>query len=169
MNAKASPAADETIDLNVVRKTLTVAAPQAVAFRVFTEQMSLWWPLATHHIGKADAKEVKIEPGVGGRCLERGIDGSECVWGHVRTWNPPAHLVFSWEISADWQIDPTGATEVEVRFIAESSHRTRVELEHRNLDRFGVRRDEMRAAFDSKEGWTGLLELFARAASAQPG
>jgi uncharacterized protein YndB with AHSA1/START domain len=151
-------------DLNAVRKSITVRAPQATAFRVFTEGMATWWPLETHHIGKAAPKAVAIEPRVGGRCYERGVDGSECVWGHVMVWEPPARYVFSWEISADFQVDPNLKTEVEVRFIAETAERTRVELEHRLLDRFGERRDEMRNSFDSPGGWTGLLELFAKRA-----
>jgi len=149
-------------DLNAVRKSITVRAPQATAFRVFTDGMATWWPLETHHIGKAAAQTVLIEPRVGGRCYERGVDGSECVWGHVMVWEPPARYVFSWEISADFQIDPNLVTEVEVRFVAEAPDRTRVELEHRLLDRYGDRRDEMQKTFDSPGGWTGLLGLFAK-------
>jgi len=152
------------MDLNAVRKSITVRAPQETAFRVFTAGMATWWPLETHHIGKAAAQTVVIEPRVGGRCLERGADGSECVWGHVLVWEPPARYVFSWEISAEFQIDPNLKTEVEVRFIAETAERTRVELEHRLLDRYGERRDEMHKTFDSPGGWTGLLELFAKRA-----
>jgi hypothetical protein len=149
-------------DLNAVRKSITVRAPQKTAFRVFTEGMATWWPLETHHIGKSTPQAVVIEPRVGGRCLERGADGAECVWGHVMVWEPPARYVFSWEISADFQIDPTLITEVEVRFISEAPDRTRVELEHRLLDRYGERRDEMHKTFDSPGGWTGLLELYAK-------
>jgi uncharacterized protein YndB with AHSA1/START domain len=153
------------MDLNVVRKTITVEAPQETAFRVFTTGMSTWWPLETHHIGAVAAKEAVVEPRVGGRCFERGVDGSECTWGHVRVWEPPSRYVFTWEISADFKIDPNVASEVEVRFIAEGPNRTRVELEHRNLGVFGERREEMYKTFDAPGGWTGLLELFAKAAA----
>jgi uncharacterized protein YndB with AHSA1/START domain len=156
----------QATDPNAVHKTITVAASRETAFRVFTEGMSTWWPLASHHIGKVDAKEVVVEPRLGGRCFERGIDGSECTWGHVLSWEPPGRFVFSWEISSDWRVDASQQTEVEVRFFAEASNRTRVELVHRNLDRYGSKRDEMRATFDSPGGWTGLLELFAKAAAA---
>ena len=50
-----------------------------------------------------------------------------------------------------------------MRFIAEGKEGTRIELEHRHLDRFGARRDEMRGIFDSEGGWSGLLASFARA------
>ena len=150
-------------DANAVRKSITIAAPREVAFRVFTEKMTTWWPLETHHIGKAAAKEAIVEPRVGGRWFERGVDGTECTWGHVLAWEPPGRLVLSWEISSEWQHDEKLLTEVEVRFIADGTKSTRVELEHRNLDGFGQKRDEMRATLDSAGGWTGLLEGFAKA------
>jgi uncharacterized protein YndB with AHSA1/START domain len=133
---------------------------------VFTEQMGTWWPLATHKIGKARAIDAVIEPRVGGRWYERGDDGSKCDWGRVLAWEPHTRLVLSWQITADWQHDPGLMTEVEVRFIAVGKDRTRVELEHRHLDAYLARRDEMRGIFDSEGGWTGLLASFARVAAA---
>jgi uncharacterized protein YndB with AHSA1/START domain len=156
-----------TADANSLRKVVSVKAPPAVAWRVFTEQMGTWWPLATHKIGKAKAVDAIIEPRAGGRWYERGDDGSTCDWGRVLSWEPHSRLVLSWDISADWQHDPTLQTEVEVRFIAEGTNGTRVELVHRHLDRYGARRDEMRGIFDV--GWNGLLESFAARASAQYG
>jgi len=151
---------------NTLRKVVSVQAPPATAWRVFTEKIGTWWPLATHKIGKAPAVSVVIEPHVGGRWYERGEDGSTCDWGRVLSWEPPSRLVLTWEISADWQHDPNLRTEVEVRFVAEGKDRTRVELEHRHLDRYGARRDEMRGIFDSEGGWSGLLASFADAAGA---
>jgi uncharacterized protein YndB with AHSA1/START domain len=150
---------------NRLRKVVSVKAPPEVAWRVFTEKMTTWWPLATHKIGKARAVEAVIEPHVGGRWYERGDDGSTCDWGRVLCWEPHSRIVLSWEISADWQHDPNLKTEVEVRFIGEGQDSTRVELERRHLDRYGARRDQMRGIFDSERGWSGLLEAFARAAS----
>jgi uncharacterized protein YndB with AHSA1/START domain len=153
-------------DANSLRKVVSVQAPPAVAWRVFTEKIGTWWPLATYKIGKAKAVDAVIEPRVGGRWYERGDDGSTCDWGRVLSWEPHSRLVLSWQISADWQHEPDLKTEVEVRFIAEGKDGTRVELEHRRLDLYGARRDEMRGIFDSEGGWSGLLEAFARAASA---
>jgi uncharacterized protein YndB with AHSA1/START domain len=161
MTGQSLPGADP----NAVRKVLQVAAPRAVAWRVFTEKMGTWWPLATHKIGGAKAVDAVIEPRVGGRWYERGEDGSTCDWGHVLTWEPPSLLVLSWEISADWRPDPSVKTEVEVRFVVEGEDGTRVELEHRRLDQYGERRDEMRAVFDTGGDWGRLLALFARAAT----
>ena len=153
------------IDPNGVWKVVSVQAPQTVAWRVFTEQIGVWWPLAFYKIGKANAVDAVTEPRVGGRRYERG-DGSMCQWGSVLEWEPHSHLVLSWDISADWQYDPTLKTEIEVRFSADGSDRTRVELEHRHLDRYGARRDEMRRIFDIEGDWGRLLEAFARAAAA---
>jgi uncharacterized protein YndB with AHSA1/START domain len=151
---------------NSVRKVVILQAPPAVAWRVFTEGIGTWWPLATHKIGKARAVDAVIEPRVGGRWYERGDDGSTCDWGRVLSWEPPTRLVLTWEISGDWTHDPDLKTEVEVRFIAEGKNGTRVELEHRRLDLYGARREEMRGIFDSEMGWKGLLDAFAARASA---
>src|SRR5688572_32818321 len=148
-----------------LRKTIVVAASAERAFQVFTEEMSTWWPLASKHIGKADATSVVMEPFVGGRWFERGVDGSECDWGTVLTWDPPRRLVLSWEISSDWRHDPSIQTEVEVRFSTEGAS-TRVDLEHRLLHHYGEKAAQMRGIFDSEQGWKGLLHAFAARASA---
>jgi uncharacterized protein YndB with AHSA1/START domain len=148
-----------------VKKTTLVAAPVERAFQVFTEGMTTWWPLTTYKIGNVDAKSVVLEPFVGGRWFERGVDGSECNWGRVKTWDPPRRLVLTWEISSQWQHDPSVQTEVEVRFSPEGTS-TRVDLEHRLLHYYGDRAAEMRGIFDSEQGWTGLLNVFAARASA---
>ena len=154
-------------DPNSVRKVVSVQAPPEVAWRVFTERMGTWWPLAHYKIGKADAVDAVIEPRVGGRWYERGDDGSTCDWGSVLSWEPPSRLVLSWDINADWQYEPSLKTEVEVRFIPDGTNATRVELEHRRLDRYGARRDEMRRIFDTEGDWGRFLQLFARAAAEQ--
>ena len=153
-------------DPNSVRKTINVQAPQAVAWRVFTEQMGMWWPLAVYKIGKTSAVDAIIEPQVGGRWYERGDDGSTCDWGSVLSWEPYSRLVLSWDINADWQYDPDLKTEIEVCFIAQGNDATRVELEHRKLDRYGARRDEMRRIFDTEGDWGRLLAAFAARAVA---
>jgi uncharacterized protein YndB with AHSA1/START domain len=152
-------------DPNSIRKTTVVEAEQSIAWKVFTEKMGAWWPLAHYKIGKANAVDATIEPRVGGRWLERGEDASTCQWGSVLAWEPPSRLVLSWDINADWQYDPALNTEIEVRFIADGNKRTRVELEHRRLDRYGARRDEMRRIYDTEGDWGKLLEAFAGVAA----
>ena len=171
MNASQSTAlpASDPHAVAPVRKTTVVGTSAERAFQVFTEEMNTWWPLASKHIGKAAAKTVVLEPFVGGRWFERGVDGSECDWGHVRTWDPPRRLVLTWEISSDWHDDPSIHTEVEVRFTPEGNS-TRVDLEHRLLRCYGEKAPQMRGIFDSEQGWTGLLEAFASfaAGSSEP-
>ncbi len=156
-------------DPNSVRKVVRVQAPLDVAWRVFTEQMGTWWPLDKYKIGKPKAVDAIVEPRVGGRWFERGEDGSTCDWGTVLVWEPPARLVLSWDITAEWQFDPALKTEIELRFTADGKNATRVELEHRRLDRFGARRDEMRRIFDKEGDWGRVLEMFGRAAAAAGG
>lgn len=141
-----------------VRKSVVVRASPEHAFAVFTASMGRWW-LKTHKIGPAPLKDVVIEPRTGGRWFERDEDGSECDWGKVLVWEPPRRLVLTWQIGADWKFDPDFATEVEVNFIAAGKAETRVELEHRHLERFGERAEQLRAAFDG--GWPTLVESFA--------
>jgi uncharacterized protein YndB with AHSA1/START domain len=154
-------------DPNSVRKVVSVQAPPAVAWKVFTEKIGTWWPLAVYKIGKANAVDAIIEPRVGGRWYERGDDGSACEWGSVLSWEPPSRLILSWDIGADWQYDPNLKTEIEVRFIAEGKDSTRVELEHRKLDRYGARREEMRRIFETEGDWGRLLAMFAARAAAE--
>jgi uncharacterized protein YndB with AHSA1/START domain len=154
------------IDRNSVRKLVVVQAPQAVAWRVFTEQMGTWWPLANYKIGPAKAVDAIVEPRVGGRWYELGEDGSTCHWGSVLAWEPHGRLVLSWDITADWRYDPNLKTEIELRFLPEGKNATRVELEHRRLDRYGARRDEMRRIFETEGDWGRLLEAFAQTARA---
>jgi uncharacterized protein YndB with AHSA1/START domain len=163
MNASQAAPSGSYADVPI-QKTIVVTASAERAFQVFTEEMSTWWPLASHKIGKAEAKSVVIEPFVGGRWFERGVDGSECDWGRVRMWDPPRRLVLSWEISSDWRHDPAIQTEVEVRFSAEGAS-TRVDLEHRRLHYYGEKAAQMRGIFESEKGWTGILEAFANRAA----
>ncbi|MBL8624987.1 MAG: SRPBCC family protein [Myxococcales bacterium] len=150
--------------MTAVSRSITVACPRELAFRVFTERMASWWPLATHHIGAVPAATVVIEPRLGGRWFERGTDGSECPWGRVLAWEPPTRLALAWQISADWAYDATLETTIEVRFEALDAATTQVHLEHRGLEAYGGRAAEMVAIFESAGAWTGMLEAFAGAA-----
>lgn len=145
-----------------VRKSLTVQASVDFAFRVFTEEFDAWWP-RTHHIGKSPMKKAIVEGRVGGRCYTEQIDGTDCDWGTVLAWEPPHRFVLAWQIEGDWTYQPDVAksSEVDVRFTAEPDGSTRVDLEHRHLERHGAGASAMRTAVDSPNGWTGLLQLFA--------
>jgi uncharacterized protein YndB with AHSA1/START domain len=147
----------------LVRKSLTINAPAAHAFTVFTERFNTWWP-RSHHLGGDQEFTAIIEPRAGGRWYEKLADGSECDWGRVLAWEPPGRLLLTWDLSTEWKFDPDLGTEVEVRFIAETPERTRVEFEHRKLERYGDNAEAMRTTFDSQGGWTGVLAGFVQAA-----
>jgi len=144
-----------------VRKSITVTAGVERAFRVFTEDYDSWWP-RSHHIGKSPMTKAIIETRQGGRCYSEQEDGSECDWGQVLAWEPPHRLVIAWQITHEWgyQPDLAQSSEVEIRFTPVDGG-TRVDLEHRHLERHGAGAASMRTAIDSPNGWSGLLQLFA--------
>ena len=145
-----------------VRKTIRVQATPSRAFEVFTARMGRWW-LPSHSINpsKSPIDDVVIEPHAGGRWYERGADGSECDWGRVLLWQPPTRLILAWQLDAQWQFNPDLQTEIEVSFTAQPAGVTQITLEHRGLERLGDAAGEVRAAIDSPNGWSGLLERFA--------
>ena len=153
-----TPAADTSVRTEVV-----VEAPVERAFEVFTDGIGSWWR-ADHHILEGELAEMVFEPRVGGHVYDRGVDGSECRWARVLAYEPPHRVVISWDINTQWQLetDLEKTSEVEVRFIAEGPERTRVELEHRHLDRHGDGGEEMSAAVGAPDGWTEGLQAFAR-------
>jgi uncharacterized protein YndB with AHSA1/START domain len=152
---------------NSVRESIVVNAPAERAFKVFTEDMQSWWP-KEHHILESELAEMVVEPRVGGRIYDRGTDGSTCQWARVLAYEPPERFVFSWDIGLDWQIetDPERTSEVEIRFVPEGDERTRVELEHRHIDRHGDGWERMRDAVGSPNGWLVGLKAFAQRAAA---
>ena len=149
-----------TITPAPIRKSVRVNAAPARAFEIFTTGMARWW-LKTHTINptKSPLKEIILEPRVSGRWFERGEDGSECQWGKVLAWEPPTRLLLGWQIDAAFKYDPNVLTEVELRFAPDGGG-TRVELEHRHLERLGERAPAMAESFNA--GWGRLLESFAQ-------
>lgn len=145
-----------------VQSSIVVEAPIDRAFSVFTEDIGSWWP-PEHHILESELAEMVFEPRQGGSVYDRGIDGSECRWARVLAYEPPERIVFSWDISLEWKIEPDQAktSEVEVRFVSETPERTRVLLEHRNIDHHGDGWEQIRDAVGSPEGWTVGLGRFA--------
>jgi uncharacterized protein YndB with AHSA1/START domain len=144
-----------------VRMSIVVEAPIERAFSVFTEDFDRVKP-REHNMLAVDIAETVFEPREGGHIYDRGVDGSECRWARVLAFEPPNRVVFSWDISPQWRIetDPEKTSEVEVRFISDAPERTRVELEHRNLDRHGAGWEGARAGVDSEDGWPLYLQRF---------
>jgi uncharacterized protein YndB with AHSA1/START domain len=152
-----------------IRYAVTVPLPADRAFTLFTEGYGSWWP--GHHIGAAEMAEAVLEPRPGGRYFERGVDGSECEWGKVLDCDPPRRLVVAWQITTngdEWVYDPdlTRASEFEVNFHQQSDGQTRVELEHRNIDRHGPGAAGIYQGVSGAGGWPGILENYAKVAAA---
>ncbi|HEY1709054.1 MAG TPA: SRPBCC family protein [Rhizomicrobium sp.] len=154
----------KTITIAPVRKTLTVNATQAHAFTVFTGGIDRWWP-KTHQLGKAPLARTVIEPRQGGRWYTIHEDGEEITVGHMLVWDEPNRIVFSWEIDSEWKPDAKVASEVEVRFTAEGTNVTRVELEHRKFEVLGEAGGEKMRS-DVGGGWPRILDLFKQEAEA---
>jgi uncharacterized protein YndB with AHSA1/START domain len=154
-------------DRTTIRTEVLVNAAPDRAFRLFTEHFDMIKPREHNMLGVEIAESV-FEPRAGGRVYDRGVDGSECQWARVLVYEPPDRIVFTWDISPYWQIqsDPAQASEVEVRFIAESDERTRVELEHRNLDRHGDGWEGVRAGVEGDQGWPLYLARYAEQVTA---
>jgi uncharacterized protein YndB with AHSA1/START domain len=144
-----------------VQTQIVVEAPIERAFNVFVEQFDRIKPREHNMLGVEIAQTV-FEPHAGGRIYDRGVDGSECQWGRVLAHEPPDRVVFSWDISPQWQVetDPGKTSEVEVRFVAETSERTRVELEHRHLERHGPGWEGLRDGVAASHGWPLYLQRF---------
>jgi len=145
-----------------VRHEIVVDAPVDRAFRVFTEQLDRIKP-REHNMLSVDIEATVFEPRAGGRIYDRGTDGSECEWATVIAYEPPDRVVFSWNIDPYWQVEPDAEkrSEVEVRFIAEGRERTRVELEHRHLDRHGDGWEGVRDGVAAPDGWPLYLRRYA--------
>lgn len=148
-----------TEEMTTVQQDITVNVPQTSAFTIFTEQFDGIKP-REYNLLAVDIEETVFEPRVGGYVYDRGIDGSVCRWARVLEFDPPERFVISWDISAQWQIetDHSRTSEVEVRFIPAGDGQTRVELEHRHLDRHGEGWQDYRDGVAS--GWPAFLENF---------
>jgi len=149
-------------EATTIRHQVTVDAPIARAFAVFTEDFGRFKP-REHNLLGVDIAETVFEPRVGGHILDRGVDGSECRWARVLAYEPPNRVVFSWDISPRWQVeqDLERTSEVEVTFIAEGPDRTRVELEHRHLNRHLEGWQGVRDGVDADGGWPLYLRRYA--------
>jgi uncharacterized protein YndB with AHSA1/START domain len=145
-----------------VRKQIVVEAPIERAFAAFTDGFGDFKPREHNLLPSPIAKTV-FDPRVGGHIYDVAEDGSECHWARVLAYEPPNRVVFSWDIGPDWQLvaDPENASEVEVRFVAEGPQRTRVDLEHRHIDRHGPGWEAVRAGIADDAGWPLYLNRYA--------
>ncbi|WP_030441482.1 SRPBCC family protein [Actinoplanes subtropicus] len=149
-------------DVAVVRREIVVNAPIDKAFTVFTDRFGDFKP-PEHNLLQVPIAETVFEPKVGGNIVDRGADGSECRWARILAYDPPNRVVFSWDIGPTWQVesDLDLTSEVEVTFTAETPDRTRIELEHRHLDRHGPGWESVRDGVGHDQGWPLYLDRYA--------
>jgi uncharacterized protein YndB with AHSA1/START domain len=157
-----------TAPIPPITGAVTIGVPIEQAFRVFVGSIDKWWP-HQYHIGQAELDEVILEPQEGGRWYERGVDGTECDWGRVLSWEPPHRLVFTWQINGSWQFDPDPerASEIEVRFTSDGPDQTTVAVEHRHFDRLDGGQ-AIHGAIRGGGGWAQLLDGYAKTVVDQP-
>jgi uncharacterized protein YndB with AHSA1/START domain len=153
---------NEATAIAAVRKSVRVKAPIERAFDVFTNGLTRWWP-HDHGVGKQPIEKVLMEPRLGGRWLEISKDGTETSVATITHWEPPHRLVMVWQVNAQWKPDTTMKSEVDVRFRADGSGATLVELVHHKFETMGAEAGaSMRGDVDG--GWPGLLERFVNEA-----
>ena len=147
---------------SAVQRTAVVNGTPEQVFAVVTQKFDAVKP-REHTLLAGPIAETVLEPYVGGRIVDRAEDGTECAWARILAFDPPHRLVFSWDIGPTWQLeeDLANTSEVEIRFLAEGPDRTRVELEHRHLDRHGSGWESLRDGVGDEQGWPLYLERLA--------
>ncbi len=147
-----------------VRVEVTVNAPIERTFHYFTERVDSWWP-REHHLSDGDGFEVRMESWVGGRWYERSADGKECVWGRVLVWEPPTHVVLSWQLGVHFeaQDDPELASRIDVRFESDGPDRTTISFVHSEFEKHGAGWENLRRGVGAENGWRDILKTFAEA------
>jgi hypothetical protein len=142
------------VELSPIVKTIAVRRTSADAFRLFTEEIAEWWPLATHSraLSAKGQKAVRatIEPRVGGRIYETLEDGEELDWGEVLAWEPGSLFRMRWHLGRPH------ATEVSVRFEASGDASCRVTLTHEKWENLGDAAADAHAGYDG--GWVEVFE-----------
>ena len=152
----------QTTDPTDVNASIEVNASAERAFEVFTRDFGMFKP-PEHNLLAVPISETVVETHVGGHIIDRGADGSECPWATVLAYESPNRFVFSWNINPYWQIetDTDKRSEVEVTFTALGEDRTRVDINHRHLDRHGEGWAGVREGVSTDEGWPLYLDRYA--------
>jgi hypothetical protein len=143
------------MNIKSIKKEVVVEAAQSTAFKVFTEKMDLWWP-SSHHIGKTPLTGTVLEPHVKGRWYTKHEDGSECNVGSVIEWNPYDQVILSWQINGNYQYDSELITEIVVNFLPEGPKTTKVQFEHKNLQRMAG----LKSTDDMDIGWGMIMDVY---------
>jgi hypothetical protein len=144
----------QSVKIEPLRKQIKVGLSPEGAFRLFTEGIDKWWPLATHSVGEDQAQSCFFEGWVDGRIMEVLKDGSQSEWGKVLVWKPFELVSFSWYPGRT----PETAQEVTVKFSETEDGGTLVELVHTGWEKLGDRAGSGRAGYDV--GWDFVLAKY---------
>lgn len=143
------------VQLAPIVKSIDVRCPRDRAFRLFTEEISAWWPMKKHSRARDAAGEVTVrvdfEAKVGGRIYETLNTGEQRDWGEVLAFEPGQRLRFTFSMGR--AKDKSG--EVEVRFAPLGEDASRITLTHSNWERYGDEAETMRGAF--ARGWEAVF------------
>jgi uncharacterized protein YndB with AHSA1/START domain len=144
------------------RVSVTVPAPPAEAFRIYTERQIEWQP--REHLTVKDPRSLTMEPRVGGRFYERGADGTEVVRGTITEWAPPGRLAVTWRIGPGWQPAPDdeNASVIVVEFNPVGPDSTEVVFTYTHLERHREMAPILRAAI-ANPGPGSAVERYAEA------
>ena len=147
--------------LEPVVNTIEVPCSQEKAFEVFVNGMGSWWPLDKRSVSMLSgepARSLRIDPRLGGKIVETGHDGTEHLWGTIRSYDPHDSITMDFHMG----LPAETASLVEVRFTVLEKHRTRVVLTQSNWEAFGDLAEMMRGGYGS--GWVIIFEESFKAA-----
>jgi hypothetical protein len=151
---------NQAIMIEPVKKQIKVRLQTEAAFRLFTEGMGKWWPMATHSVGEELAENCIFEGQVGGRIYEVKRDGSQAEWGKVLAWEPFEQVTFQWYPGRL----PETAQQVTVRF-SKVPGGTLVELVQTGWESLGAEAQAGRDGYDF--GWEFVLAHYTISAAKQ--
>ena len=110
-----------------------------------------------------DDQRLVLEQKAGGRWFSRHEDGSSVNVGYVLEWHPFDRLVLAWQVDGNFQYDPNLICEVEVNFLVQSPGRTKVIVEHRDLDKLA---GGAKVIEDMDGGWGFIMSQYKDVADA---
>jgi hypothetical protein len=140
----------QAVKIEPVEKQIKVVLNQETAFRLFTDGLNKWWPLATHSVGEDQAETCVFEGHVGGRIYEVMKDGRQAEWGIVLVWEPFEKVTFTWYPGRKADT----AQEVTVKF-SEIPGGTQVDLIHTGWEKLGEKAQSGRDGYNF--GWEYVL------------
>jgi uncharacterized protein YndB with AHSA1/START domain len=106
----------------MITKSVLLPLAQAEAFKLFTEQISAWWPVDCRHTSDPASTLHLVTDG---RFYERARDGREVDLGRVVEWHDGQRIVLDFYMATG----PAHPTKAEITFTPEANG-TRVTVSH---------------------------------------